>query len=118
VEGPLVFGVPGPVGVGPLDDDLPLFEEPGDEELDVELRVARLAQSDQDVVDVDEEGETLIFRVDVGNRGCRDDALDGELWDGKGDRGFGFRNGGSLLGPLCRCGRTGTARTTTTAVGW
>jgi hypothetical protein len=111
-------GVSGPVGIGLLDDDLPLVEEPGDEELDVELRVAALAEADDDVVDVDEEGEFLVFLAHAHwGRGSGDGFDDRR---GGGGVGLGLEEGdlgGGSGGCFRRATRRGFRRSSATTWG-
>ena len=60
VELPLVLRVPRPVGVGLLEDDLALLDQPLQNEVDVELLVLRVADAERDVLEVDEEREALL----------------------------------------------------------
>ena len=63
VEAALVVRVPAPVGVGLLDQELALVEQPLQDEVDVELAVVGVADADGDVLEIDEEGEPLLVLV-------------------------------------------------------
>src|SRR5205085_9868915 len=56
VELALVVGELVPVGVGALDDDLPLLQQALEEQVDLELLVLRIHHTDGDVLEVDEQG--------------------------------------------------------------
>ena len=60
-----VVGVPAPVGVGLLDDDLALLDQPLEDAVDVELAVVGVAEADGEVLEVDEQGETLLVLLSV-----------------------------------------------------
>jgi hypothetical protein len=59
VEAALVVRVAAPVGVGLLDEQLALVQEPFQDEVDVELAIVGVPDADCDVLEVDEEGEAL-----------------------------------------------------------
>jgi hypothetical protein len=65
VEGPLVVRVAAPVGVRLLDQDLALFKEPFQHEVDVELAVVRVAHANRDVLEIDEERKSLFVLLMV-----------------------------------------------------
>src|SRR5207253_8095267 len=59
VERAFVVRVPAPVGVGLLDEDLALLEQPLQDEVDVELAVVGVADADRDVLEIYEERNSL-----------------------------------------------------------
>ena len=65
VEGSLVVGVAAPVGVGLLDEELALVQQALQDEVHVELAVVGVANADGDVLEVDEQGETLLVLLSV-----------------------------------------------------
>ena len=56
MKSPLEFGIAMPVGVGPLDGDLSLLDQSLEDEVDVEITVATLADTHGHVLKVDKDG--------------------------------------------------------------
>ena len=65
VKGALVVGVASPVAVGLADDDLPLLDQPLEDEIDVE-RLAGVLGSASDVLEIAEQGDLSLVVHGVG----------------------------------------------------
>jgi len=71
MELPFVIGEAVPVAVGLLEDDLPLFQETLEEELDFEFLVFSVPDADGDVLKIHEQGD-FAFGAEVAGRGRRE----------------------------------------------
>ena len=67
VKGSLEFGVAMPVGVGSLDGDLSLLDQPLEDEVNVEIAVSALADTHGHVLKVDKDGNSSFVDLHVGS---------------------------------------------------
>ena len=65
VKGSLEFGIAMPVGVGPLDGDLSLLDQPLEDEVNVEIAVSALADTHGHVLKVDKDGNSSFVDLHV-----------------------------------------------------
>src|SRR6202521_217756 len=110
VEGALVVAVALPVGIGLLDDDLALLEQPLEDQADVELADLRVPHAESDVLEIAEHRDLALLVLRPLAVGDGDDDLAARRIEIIGGDDVALAGAGGALSELQRARRRGSGR--------